>query len=211
MNDKTKVRRVPKRGKYDTQTIHKILDSSYYCHVGFIHEGYPVVIPTAYGRAGNFIYIHGSTASRMIKNIKQGVEVCVTISRMKGFVLAKSLFHHSMNYESVVIFGKAELVESVDEKLEALKRFTEHIIPGRWNEARLPSDQELKGTSILKLSTLQASAKIRDEGVKDDPADEHLDVWAGVIPIYESLDNPTMTNQKDLPDSVKALYRAETS
>lgn len=161
MTNKTKVKRVPKRGHYDKETIYKILDDNYHCHVGFVHEGFPVVIPTAYGRDGDYIYLHGSTASRMMIDLAAGIDMCLTVTKVNGLVLAKSGFHHSMNYESVVVFGKAELLTGKENKMHALEIITNHIIDGRWEEARLPNDKELKGTSILKLSLAEASAKIR--------------------------------------------------
>ncbi len=205
---KTKVKRVPKRGHYDKETIYRILDNSYYCHVGFIHENYPVVIPTAYGRLNDYIFIHGSSASRMMKNLQTGLEVCVTITKMTGFVMAKSMFHHSMNYESVVLFGRAEWVQGKDEKLLALKAFSDGIVPGRWNEARPPNDKELKGTMVLKLKIEEASAKIRDEGVKDDAIDAALDIWTGVIPIHEQFGEPILANDLKISDSVMQLMKA---
>ena len=194
MTDKIKVKRVPKRGQYDKATIYRILDRGMHCHVAFVHENVPVVIPTAYGRSGDFIYIHGSTASRMMKNLSQGLDVCVSVTTLTGLVLAKSAFHHSMNYESVVIFGRAELVESREEKIAALKSFTDHIIPGRWEEARLPNEKELKGTMVLKLIVDEASAKIRAEGVSDDKEDENLDIWTGVLPFITTIGDPIFTD-----------------
>lgn len=208
IDSKIRVKRVPKRGKYDQQTIYKILDNASHCHVGFIHENYPVVIPTAYGRADDFIYLHGSTASRMMKNLAEGLDVCVTVTNLTGFVLAKSAFHHSMNYESVVIFGKARLVEAEEEKLYALKAFSDHMLPGRWEEVRPPNQKELKGTMVLKLSLDQASAKIRDEGPVDDVADADLSTWTGVLPIEKSFSAPIFVdemNSCEMPESVKAL------
>ena len=203
--DKTKVKRVPKRGYYDRETIYAILDRNYYCHVGFMHEDYPVVIPTAYGRVDDVIYLHGSAASRMMKDLSTGIDVCVTVSKMTGFVLAKSLFHHSMNYESVVIFGKAQLVVDNETKLAALKAFTDHVLPGRWEEARKPNEKEMKGTSVLKLNISEASAKIRNEGASDDKSDEELDIWTGVIPIIEEFGNPVLDAGKPYPESVNNI------
>ena len=207
-NQKTTVKRVPKRGAYDTETIYAILDRSYYCNVGFIHEGYPVVIPTAYGRYSDEIYLHGSMASRMMKNLAEGLDVCVTVTNLTGLVLAKSAFHHSMNYESVVIFGRAVMLNSDEDKMKGLKAFTDHALPHRWEECRLPNDKELKGTMVLKLSLENASAKIRDEGASDDKADESLSIWTGVLPIQTNIGKPIFIENNDgiqIPKSVKAL------
>ncbi len=201
MTKKTKVKRVPKRGQYDKQTIHDILDESFICHVGFVHDGYPVVIPTAYGRKDNFIYLHGSTASRMMKNLSHGLEVCVTVTKVTGLVLAKSAFHHSMNYASVVVFGRASLVESDEEKMLGLKSFTDHVLPGRWDEARIPNKKELKGTMVLKLPIDEASAKIRTGPPVDDKADQQLPIWSGVLPIQQVYGHPECS-EPNLHDSI---------
>lgn len=208
MDKKIKVSRVPSRGHYDKETIYRILDANFYCHVGFVHEKYPVVIPTAYGRKNDELYIHGSTASRMVKDLSQGVDVCVTVSKVNGLVLAKSGFHHSMNYESVVVFGKAVLIEGKQEKLDALEVITNHIIKDRWDEVRETSDKELKGTVVLKLSLDQASAKIRDVGVKDDKEDLDLPIWSGVIPIDHIYGTPWgVDGRVDMPNSVLNLLK----
>ncbi len=181
--ERTKLRRLPKRGAFDRETIYPILDEAFICHVGFVVDGQPYVIPTGFARIGDDLYIHGSSASRMLRNLAKGVDVCVTVTLVDGLVLARSAFHHSMNYRSVVILGKAELVEDADEKNKALEAFTEHIIPGRWPEIRWPSELELKATSVLKLPIEEASAKIRTGDTIDDENDYQLDVWAGVIPL----------------------------
>ena len=158
---KTKIKRVPNRGNYDPEVIYKILDQAFICHVGFIYEGNPVVIPTAYGRIGDKLYLHGSTKSRMLMVLETGCEICVTVTIVDGLVLARSIFHHSMNYRSVILFGKPQKVTSEKEKDQALKAFTNHIIPGRWEEARRPNKKELKGTMVVSLPISEASAKIR--------------------------------------------------
>ena len=185
MDDKIKVKRAPKRGIYDQSEINGILDQNNICHIGFIHEGFPVVIPTIYGRAGDYIYIHGSTASRMMKNLAQDFDCCATVTKVNDLVLAKSAFHHSMNYESVVIFGRATPVVDDAEKMEALKVITNHIIPDRWDEVRIPNDKELKGTAVLKLSLEQASAKRRTGMPIDDKSDEQLPIWSGLLPYQQ--------------------------
>jgi nitroimidazol reductase NimA-like FMN-containing flavoprotein (pyridoxamine 5'-phosphate oxidase superfamily) len=180
---RTKIGRLPKRAAYDKAQVHAILDEGFLCHVGFVADGQPYVIPTGYVRAGERIYLHGSAASRMLRTLDQGVEVCVTVTLVDGFVLARSVFHHSMNYRSVVMLGTARLVMDRGEKLEALRSFTNHIVPGRWEEARQPSEQELKSTSVLVLPLEEVSAKIRNGPPVDDEEDYGLPVWAGVVPI----------------------------
>lgn len=177
------VKRLPQRAEYERQVIYQILDEGLVCHVGFAVDGQPFVIPTAYGRVGDKLYIHGSPASRMLRSLSNGIEVCVTVTLLDGLVLARSAFHHSMNYRSVVIFGTAMIVENPDEKLEALLAFTEHVIPGRWAEVRSPSRQELQGTLVLSLPLNEASAKVRTGDPNDDEADYSLPVWAGVVPL----------------------------
>jgi len=187
---RTKVKRLPARGAYDRETIYAILDEAFICHVGFVIEGQPYVIPTGYARIGNDLYIHGSSASRMLRNLSKGVDICVTVTLVDGLVLARSAFHHSINYRSVVVLGKAKLVEDADEKYKALEAFTEHIIPGRWPEIRWPNELELKATSVLKLPIEEASAKVRTGDPKDDDEDYAMDIWAGVIPLVGSTADP---------------------
>lgn len=182
-SERTRVRRLPKRGSYDRETINAILDEAFICHVGFVMDGQPYVIPTGFARVGEELYIHGSSASRMLRNLAVGVDACVTVTLVDGLVLARSAFHHSMNYRSVVILGKATLVEDADEKAKALEALTEHIIPGRWNEVRWPNDLEMKATSVLKLPIEEASAKIRTGGPVDDEEDYLMNVWAGLLPL----------------------------
>src|SRR6202043_2012687 len=148
---RTQVRRLPKRGTYDKEQVHAILDEGYICHVGFVLDGQPFVIPTGYARFGDQLYIHGSSASRMLRSAGEGMDVCVTVTLVDGFVLARSVFHHSMNYRSVVVLGKARLVTDPEEKMVAMHRFTNHMVPGRWEEVRQPTEQELKATSVLAL------------------------------------------------------------
>lgn len=181
--ERTKVKRLPSRGAYDRETIYSILDAGFICHVGFVVDGQPYVIPTGYARIGDHLYIHGSSASRMLRNLAMGVDVCVTVTLVDGLVLARSAFHHSINYRSVVVLGKAELVDDADEKYKALEAFTQHVIPGRWPEIRWPNELELKATSVLRLPLDEASAKIRTGGPKDDEEDYSLEVWAGVLPL----------------------------
>lgn len=181
--ERTRVVREPQRGIYDRATIYKILDEAFICHVGFAFDGQPFVIPTMYARVGDAIYFHGSAASRMLRNVSAGISVCVTVTLVDGFVLARSVFNHSMNYRSVVALGKATLVDAAAEKMEALRGFTEKILPGRWEEARQPNEKELKATSILRLELNEVSAKVRVGPAEDDAEDYALRVWAGVLPI----------------------------
>lgn len=186
--DKTKVKRSPKRGAYDADTIHRILDADFVCQVAFVYEGYPVSIPTLYGRVGNKLYLHGATSSRMMKAI-EGHQVCVSITLVDGLVLARSAFHHSMNYRSVMVFGTPVKVAEA-EKNEALKVISDHMLAGRWEDARLPNSKELKATTVLELSLQEASAKVRTGPPADDKEDYSLDVWAGVVPINRAYGKP---------------------
>jgi nitroimidazol reductase NimA-like FMN-containing flavoprotein (pyridoxamine 5'-phosphate oxidase superfamily) len=183
VTDRTTVKRLPKRADYSQETVHKILDEGFVCHVGFAVEGRPFVIPTGYARVGETLYIHGSAASRMLRTLSTGVDVCLTVTLLDGLVLARSAFHHSMNYRSVVVFGKAFPVEDPAEKMEALRALSDHIIPHRWDDVRLPTDQEVKATLVLKLSLEEVSAKIRTGPPIDDEPDYDLPIWAGVLPL----------------------------
>ena len=180
---RTQVRRLPKRGHYDSAVIHAILDEGFICHVAFVHEGAPVVIPTSYARSGEIVYIHGSAASRMLRTLEQEVPMSLAVTLVDGLVLARSAFHHSINYRSVVIFGAAVAVTDPDEKNEALRLFTEHLVPGRWAEVRWPTAKELKATSVLKINLDETSAKVRTGGPVDDEEDYQLPTWAGVLPL----------------------------
>jgi nitroimidazol reductase NimA-like FMN-containing flavoprotein (pyridoxamine 5'-phosphate oxidase superfamily) len=199
-SDRSQVRRLPKRGHYDAAVIHAILDEGFLCHVGFVHEGSPVVIPTSYGRSGDILYIHGSAASRMLRTLDQGVPVSIAVTLVDGLVLARSAFHHSMNYRSVVIFGTAVAVTDPAEKNEALRVFSEQLVPGRWDEVRQPAPQELKATSVLKVALDEASAKVRMGGPIDDEEDYALPVWAGVLPLRISA-GPALDDSR-LPSGI---------
>jgi nitroimidazol reductase NimA-like FMN-containing flavoprotein (pyridoxamine 5'-phosphate oxidase superfamily) len=180
---RTRVVREADRAVYDREAAYRILDEGFLCHVGFVVDGQPWVIPTSYGRDGDSLYIHGSAASRMLRQMKDGVAVCVTVTLLDGLVLARSIFNHSMNYRSVVILGKATLVDDPAEKIEALRRLSEHIIPGRWADSRRPNERELKATSVLRLPIEEFSAKVRTGPVVDDEEDYSFAVWAGVVPL----------------------------
>lgn len=188
--ERTKLKRLPKRGNFERQTIYQILDEGLVCHVGFTVDDQPFVIPTAYARMGDRLLIHGSTASRMMRALGWEKDVCVTVTLLDGLVLARSAFHHSMNYRSVVVFGRAKLVSDEAEKMNALKAFTEHIVPHRWMEIRQPTAKELKATTVLSLALTEASAKIRTGDPSDDEEDYEMNVWAGVIPLKMSAGNP---------------------
>ena len=181
--ERTTVRRLPSRGAYDAATIHSILDEALLCHVGFVVDGQPVVIPTIHTRIGETLYFHGSQASRMLRNLREGVAACVTVTLLDGLVLARSAFHHSMNYRSAVIFGTAREVTDDDEKRRVLDALVEHVVRGRSAEARPATDRELRGTMVLSLPIVEASAKIRTGGPVDDVEDYALPIWAGVLPL----------------------------
>lgn len=187
--DRLRVRREPQRGRYDRETIEAILDEALYCHLGFVVDGRPYVIPTLHARVGDRLYVHGSAASRMLRTAAAGVPVCVTVTLLDGLVLARSMFNHSINYRSVVVLGTATLVEG-GEKLDALHAFSEHVVPGRWDEARRPAEQELKATWILSLPLTQASAKVRSGPPEDEREDAGLPVWGGVVPIHLAAEPP---------------------
>lgn len=188
--ERTQVKRLPKRGRYDSETVYQILDSGFVCHVGFNVDDQPYVIPTNYGRSGDTLYLHGSVASRMLKTLSTGVPVCVTVTHVDGLVLARSAFHHSVNYRSVVVLGTARVVDDSGEKREALRIFTEHVMKGRWDDVRQPTDQELKVTTVLALPLEEVSAKVRTGGPVDDDADYALPVWAGVLPLETVARSP---------------------
>jgi uncharacterized protein len=180
---RTRLVREADRAVYDRETVYSILDEGFLCHVGFAIDGQPFVIPTSYGRKDDSLFIHGSAASRMLRQMKEGVPVCVTVTLLDGLVLARSIFNHSMNYRSVVVLGKATLVDEPAEKLEALRLLSEHIIPGRWADSRQPNERELKATSVLRLPIEEFSAKVRQGPVIDDEEDYSFPTWAGVVPL----------------------------
>jgi len=210
-SERTKVKRLPARGAYDQETIYSILDDGFICHVGFAIDGQPYVIPTGYARIGDHVYIHGSSASRMLRSLAEGIDVCVTVTHVDGLVLARSAFHHSINYRSVVVLGQAKMVEDPAEKEMALEAFTEHIIPGRWPEIRWPSELELKATTVLKLAIDEASAKVRTGDPKDDDEDYGMNVWAGVVPLSSKPGQPIrdsrLADEIDLPTYISEYLR----
>jgi uncharacterized protein len=211
-SERTTVRRLPDRGKYDAETIYKILDEGFVCHVGFVADGQPFVIPTNYARVDDRLYLHGSAASRMLRSLAGGIPVCVTVTLVDGLVLARSAFHHSVNYRSVVALGRATLVEDPAEKMCALELFTNHVVPGRWNDIRRPTEQEMKATSVLVLPLDEASAKIRIGPPKDDEEDYALPIWAGVLPLNivpaAPVPDPRLNAGLEPPANVRNYRRA---
>ena len=191
VTDRTRVRRLPARGVYERDQINSILDEAFLCHLGFVVDGQPYVLPTAFARKDEVIFLHGSAASRIMRIGKEGVfPVCLTVTLVDGIVLARSAFHSSMNYRSVMVLGEARLVTDPHEKWEALRLITDHIVPGRTAEARAITDQEVKGTGVLVLPLNEASAKVRTGGPKDDEEDYALPIWAGVVPLKTVAGTP---------------------
>ncbi len=187
---RTTLKRLPKRGVYDRELVYQILDEGFICHVSFSVDGQPFVIPTGYARVGDQLYIHGSQVSRMLRTLAQGVNVCVAVTLVDGLVLARSAFHHSVNYRSVVMFGRAVVVEDQEAKLAALFAFSEHVLPGRWKDVREPTEQELRATTVLSLPLVEVSAKVRTGPPIDDDEDYTLNVWAGVLPLKLAAGEP---------------------
>lgn len=210
---RTTVKRLPLRANYERETVNQILDEGFICHVGFIVENSPVVIPTGYGRLGDQLYIHGSAASRMLRTLREALDVCVTVTLVDALVLARSAFHHSMNYRSVVIFGKARVVEDEDEKMKALHAFTDHVMRRRWEESRLPTRNELRATMVLALPLDEASAKIRTGPPIDDEEDYDLPVWAGELPLRlvtdEAIPDPRLRDGIELPQYIRDYQRPQ--
>lgn len=208
---RTKLKRLPKRGSFEREMIYRILDEGFVAHVGFTVDDQPFVIPTAYARDGDRLLIHGSSASRMMRAVGWEIDICVTVTLVDGLVLARSAFHHSMNYRSVIVFGKAEVVSGEAEKMKALELFTEHIVPNRWSEVRPPTANELKATTVLALTLEEASAKVRTGNPVDDEADYAVNVWAGVIPLKttagEPIDDARLRDGISIPPYVSAYKR----
>lgn len=188
--DKNRINRLPQRGYYDRETIYRILDEALICHVGFVEKRQPYVIPINFARVEDTIVLHGAKASRLLKHISAGHPVCVTVTIVDGLVLARSVFHHSVNYRSVVLFGKGHPVEDDHEKMAALEAVSEHLIPGRWKEARLPNRKELNATRVVSIKIDEASAKVRVGPPIDEQEDYALPVWAGVLPLQEKPLSP---------------------
>jgi len=211
---RTRVTREPQRAVYEREAAYRILDEGFICHVGFSLEGQPFVIPTSYGRAGDNLYLHGSVASRMLRAMKEGVPVCVTVTLVDGLVLARSVFNHSMNYRSVVVLGRATAVEDSAEKTEALRALTEHIVPGRWAGARQPNERERKATLVMRVPITEFSAKVRTGPPIDDEEDYSFPTWAGVIPLEMVAQTPVPDPKLDrgvaAPSYVRKYSRRKT-
>jgi nitroimidazol reductase NimA-like FMN-containing flavoprotein (pyridoxamine 5'-phosphate oxidase superfamily) len=208
---RTRVVREPQRAVYDREEVYRILDEAFLCHVGFSVDGQPFVIPTSYGRKDANLYIHGSAASRMLRQMKEGIPVCVTVTLLDGLVLARSVFNHSMNYRSVVVLGKATLVDDPKEKLEGLRALSEHILQGRWDDSRQPNEQELKATSLLRLPIEEFSAKVRTGPPLDDAEDMNFPTWAGVVPLEITagapINDPHLDPSRAVPEYAKHYSR----
>jgi len=208
---RTRVVREAHRGIYERAAAYEILHEGFICHVGFAVDGQPFVIPTAYGRSGDNLYIHGSAASRMLRNLDQGVAVCITVTLLEGLVLARSIFNHSMNYRSVVVLGTAVAVRDAKEKLEALRLLSEHILPGRWAESRQPNEKELKQTLVMRLPIEEFSAKVRQGPPIDDEEDYSFSTWAGVLPLAmvagAPINDPRLDPETPVPEYVRQYSR----
>jgi nitroimidazol reductase NimA-like FMN-containing flavoprotein (pyridoxamine 5'-phosphate oxidase superfamily) len=206
---RTRVVRESDRGVYDREAVNRILDEAFLCHVGFVVDGQPYVIPTSYGRDGNVLYIHGSAASRMLRNLDKGIPVCITVTLLDGLVLARSVFNHSMNYRSVVILGTATLIDHPEEKLAALRTLSEHILPQRWDDSRQPNEKELKATSVLRVPIDEFSAKVRVGPPIDDEPDYAFPTWAGVIPLDTRVGAPIRDErcQREFPEYLRNYSR----
>jgi nitroimidazol reductase NimA-like FMN-containing flavoprotein (pyridoxamine 5'-phosphate oxidase superfamily) len=207
--DRTRHRRLPKRGSFDVALIHAVLDEALMCHVGFAVDGRPWVVPTIHARVDDRLYLHGAVANHMLGAIAGGVEACVTVTIVDGLVLARSAFHHSMDYRSVMVFGRASRVDDEDEKRRALHALVEHVVPGRDADVRAPSVSELRTTLVLRLPITEASAKVRTGGPIDDEDDLSLDVWAGVLPCMLGFGTPLAEPEvtAPVPDYLRGYAR----
>ncbi len=210
-SDRTTVRRLPERGVYERDVIDAILDEALICHVGFVHDGAPVVIPTIHARSGDTLYLHGSPASRMLRSMRRDDEVCVTVTLVDGIALARAPFHSSMNYRSVVLFGTPRIVDDPEEKREAFRVLTEHVTPGRWDDSRRPNDKEERATLVAAIAITEASAKVRTGPPEDDDEDYELPLWAGVIPLAvtagEPIPDPRLRKGVSLPEYLVGYAR----
>jgi len=208
-SQKNKIKRIPERGHYDRETIYEILDQGMICHVGIVVEKEPFIIPTLYARVNHEIVLHGAKASRLLKHVQNGHEVCVAVTLVDGIVLARSVFHHSINYRSVVLFGKGRKSIDITEKLQALKAISEKLISGRWGDARNPNEKELDATSVVAIQIEEASAKIRTGPPKDDEEDYELPIWAGLVPLEQRwgvpIPDPRLRQNVSLPDYIKVF------
>ena len=205
--EKTRVKRLHERGHYDRETVYAILDAGFICHVGYIIDDQPYVTPTSYWREGDHVYWHGSSASRMLRTISKGIKVCLTVTHVDGLVLARSGFHSSINYRTVMAFGEAEVIADEAHKRAALKAFMEHVTPGRWDMLRPVTSQELKGTTVLSMKLSEVSAKVRTGAPKDDEEDYALPIWAGVLPLKvvggAPEPDPRLTQNVPIPEHAR--------
>lgn len=211
---RTTLKRLPARGEYDRDVVYRILDEAFVCHVGFVADGKPVVIPTSFGRIDDDLYIHGSAASRMLRSLAEGIDACVTVTLIDGLVLARSAFHHSINYRSVVVFGRALVVNDPEERMRALRALTDHIVSEeRWKDVRPPNESELRATLVLKLPLTEVSAKIRTGPPIDDEEDYALPIWAGVVPLAQTAGAPVPDDRVpaeiETPEYARAYERAQ--
>jgi uncharacterized protein len=204
---RTKVSRIPKRASYDRKTIYDILDAAFVCHIAFVINNQAFIIPTIFGRKDDLIFIHGSKNSRMLKSFSSGEDICIAVTLIDGIVLARSAFHHSVNYRSVIIFGKPEKIFNKDEKTKAMEIIMNHIVPVRWNEIRKPNGKELNSTSVFSIKINEASAKIRTGGASDEKEDYLLNVWAGILPLKivsgKPIRDPGLQKNISLPEYIK--------
>jgi len=212
LTERSKLRRLPARGSHELEAIYKILDAAFLGHIGFCVDGQPFVIPTLFGREDDTLFIHGSAASRMLRQLEHGVPACITVTHVDGLVLARSAFHHSMNYRSVVAFGTARKIEDSERKMHALEVVSDHLIRGRWDDVREPNEKEMKQTAVLEFTIEEASAKVRTGGPVDDEEDYALPVWAGVLPLslkaQPAQADPRLIAETKLPEYIER-YRSE--
>jgi uncharacterized protein len=215
ITSRNKVKRHPERGAYDSSVIYPIVDEALICHVGFAYDNQPFVIPTLHARQGDAILLHGAKGSRLLRHVETGGEVCITITLLDGIVLARSVFSHSINYRSVVLFGKGQVILDDDMRMQALEAFTERLIPGRWQDARPPSPVELKQTTIVAVPIESASAKVRSGPPKDNQDDMELPVWAGILPLHQAcgipIADPQLRAEIGVPEYVRNYRQATTN
>lgn len=205
---RNKVVRLPERARYDREEVYDIVDASFICHVGFVAGGAPVVLPTLHARDGDAVLLHGSSGTRLLDHIASGGSVCVTVTLVDGIVLARSIFNHSINYRSAILFGHGRLVTADDEKMAALARFSDRLMPGRWDDARVPNRKEMKATSIVAVAIESASAKVRSGPPKDETADLELPIWSGVLPVRQQFGDP-IVDETGLPGLEFPGYMSE--
>jgi uncharacterized protein len=211
VSERSELRRYPARGSHEPEAIYKVLDAGFLCHLGFNVDGQPFVIPTLYGRNGDKIYLHGSAVSRTLKQLDTGVAACLNVAIVDGLVLARSGFHHSINYRSVVVFGTAKKIQDEEKKINALRVIMEHAVPARWDNVRPPTEKELNATAVLEFPIEEASAKIRTGPPLDDEEDYALPIWAGVLPLKmtaaEPIPDPRLTGAVEIPEYIRQYGR----